>query len=128
MSESDPVVGHKTFHDENGYRHEPLRAIEADALWAAAEAQREKRREMMPDEVATLHMLGQVYQRLKELGWNDAIYCPKDGTHFDAIEFGSTGIHECHYSGDWPKGSWWISDDGDLWPSRPVMYRARGTK
>ena len=53
---------------------------------------------------------------------NDAIYCPKDGSVFKVIEFGSTGIFDCHYDGEWPKGRWWTHDGGDLWPSRPVMY------
>ena len=69
-------------------------------------------------------MMFEARQRLMELGWNDAIYCPKDGSEFDAIEAGSTGIHKCHYSGEWPDGHWWIAGDGDLYPSRPVLYRA----
>jgi hypothetical protein len=63
------------------------------------------------------------YQKLKRLGWNDISYCPKDGTWFDAIEAGSTGIHKCQYQGTWPTGGWWIRD-GDLWPSRPMLFRA----
>lgn len=63
---------------------------------------------------------------LESMGWRDIIYCPKDGTVFDAIEFGSTGIHACHYEGKWPIGSWWIHEDsGDLSPSRPIMFRLR---
>ena len=79
----------------------------------------------MPTLDDCLRMLGDVSQRLRELGWSDAIYCPKDGTVFDAIEFGSTGVHACHYEGEWPNGHWWIADGGDLWPSRPVMFRNR---
>lgn len=77
----------------------------------------------MPTEQDALRTMFAAYQRLKELGWNDAIYCPKDGSSFDVIEPGSTGIHRAHYSGDWPKGSWWVEDAGDLWPSRPILYR-----
>lgn len=58
---------------------------------------------------------------------NDAVYCPKDGTVFDAIEVGSTGIHPCHYDGEWPHGSWWTHEAGDLWPSRPCLFRKRST-
>ena len=44
-------------------------------------------------EMAALLKFFEAYQELKRLGWNDIMYCPKDGTHFDAIEVGSTGIH-----------------------------------
>ncbi len=64
------------------------------------------------------------YQELKALGWNDAIYCPKDGTHFLSIEPGSTGIHDTNYEGEWPKGCWWIFD-GDMWPSRPCLFKLK---
>lgn len=69
--------------------------------------------------------LFEAYQELKRLGWNDIIYCPKDGTWFDAIEVGSTGIHDCHYEGVWPDGHWWLAEAHDLWPSRPVLFRER---
>lgn len=60
--------------------------------------------------------------RLKELGWQEAEYCPKDGSEFKAIEVGSTGIHDCVYLGDWPKGGWWVHD-GDTYPSRPILWK-----
>ena len=121
----DPIVGHKTFDDGNGgFRHEPLRESEAKALWEAAEAKEERRIALMPDEKAAISMLFDAFQRLKELGWAEAEYCPKDGSTFDVIEAGSTGIHRAHYAGVWPNGCWWIADQGDLWPCRPVLYRA----
>ena len=81
--------------------------------------------ERMPDEQAAIRQLRDAYVRLEKLGWRDAIYCPKDGTTFDVIEPPSTGIHTCSYYGEWPKGSWDIHADGDLWPSRPLLYRAK---
>lgn len=77
----------------------------------------------MPTEQDALRALGQAYARLQELGWREAIYCPKDGTVFEVIEAGSTGIHDCRYEGTWPKGSWWVIAAGDLWPSRPILFR-----
>jgi hypothetical protein len=95
--------------------------------WAAQEGAFSAREqffaEMMPTERDAIEILHAAYSRLKKLGWSDAIYCPKDGSEFDAIEAGSTGIHKCHYSGEWPDGSWWIAEAGDLWPSRPILYR-----
>ena len=118
MSE-DPIVGHKTMTDGS---HQPLRKSEADILLARAEAEKAKRAADWPDEQSAINAMFQAWLRLKEMGWRDAMYCPKDGTTFDVIEPGSTGIHPCHYEGDWPTGSWWISD-GDLWPSRPILFR-----
>jgi hypothetical protein len=119
-----PIVGHKTFDDGNGgFRHEPLHYKEAKELWRATEEADRRRAELMPDERAAIHLMFEAWQRLKELGWGEAIYCPKDGSEFDAIEAGSTGIHKCFYSGVWPNGTWWVSAHGDLWPSRPILYR-----
>ena len=122
---NDPIVGHKTIRDGEGYRHEPLHQSEANAIIAAVEASKEKRKLLMPDEQTAIRMMFDAYMRLKELGWNDAIYCPKDGTEFHAIEPGSTGIHDCRYDGEWPDGRWWIIGDGDLYPSRPVLFRRK---
>lgn len=65
------------------------------------------------------------YDNLRRMGWRDAIYCPKDGTVFEAIEAGSTGIHDCHYHGEWPNGHWWVHTDNDLYPSRPILFRLK---
>lgn len=119
------VVGHKTFHDEHGFRHEPLLENEAKEIMARIEADDARRREIMPDEQAAIRMFFESWLRLKELGWREAVYCPKDGTWFDAIEPGSTGVHNCHYSGEWPKGRWLIAEHGDLYPSRPALFRER---
>jgi len=76
------------------------------------------------DEAALLKMFD-AYQELKQLGWNDSMYCPKDGSWFDAIEAGSTGVNDCKYEGSWPTGHWWVASDGDLWPSHPILFRKR---
>lgn len=89
-------------------------------------ANKEKARaEIMPTEQDALSRMFECYKRLKELGWNEAMYCPKDGTVFYAIEAGSTGIHESHYDGEWPNGMWWIHNKGDLWPSRPILFKLK---
>jgi hypothetical protein len=93
-----------------------------------ADAAKKRRAEQMPTEFDVLRVMMQCHSRLRELGWKEAIYCPKDGTSFQAIEFGSAGVHDCHYQGKWPKGTWWISDAGDLWPGRPVMVRVPARK
>jgi hypothetical protein len=123
-ADADPIVGHKTFYnDERGHWHEPLRKSEAEAIWAEAEAEREKRHRDMPDEQAAIRQLWDAQERLKELGWKDPVYAPKDGSPLDVIELGSTGIHRAYYEGEWPNGVWWLHD-GDVWPCRPALARA----
>lgn len=118
------IVGHKTFSDgEGGYRHEPLTRAEADAILEACDAAKAQRANDMPDVATALKAFNAAHTRLKELGWQEAIYCPKDGSAFEVIEAGSSGIHIAHYEGEWPTGSWWVRDGGDLWPSRPVLWR-----
>lgn len=120
MADDKQWSGHMTLADGT---HVPLSSEECERLFAEAEAARKLRAERMPDERAALLAMGQAYQRLKELGWNEAIYCPKDGSMFHVIEAGSTGIHDAHYEGHWPKGSWWVHDAVDLWPSRPILFK-----
>lgn len=130
MEKPTDIVGHKTYdtgerNPEAGFpklRHDPLTRAEAEALWNAAVASKAARAERMPDEQAAIRQMQDAYLRLKELGWNDPTYCPKDGSHFMVIEPGSTGIHDANYVGEWPKGSWWVYDT-DTWPSHPVLYR-----
>lgn len=120
------VVGHKTFSDgRGGFRHEPLYADEAAEIMKRVEENKARIEALMPDEKAALRMMCDAYSRLKDFGWNDAIYCPKDGSVFDVIEAGSSGIHEASYDGDWPNGTWWIHDEGDQWPSRPILHRLK---
>jgi len=118
--ENNPIVGHATHADGT---HTPIRKDVAEALWQSAEVAREKRAVDMPTERDAIATMFSAYQRLKELDWNDAMYCPKDGSMFDVIEAGSSGIHTCRYEGEWPTGNWWIEEAGDLWPSRPILYR-----
>ena len=118
------IVGHKTFSDgKGGFRHEPLYESEARELERRIKQQKEKREQLMPDEKTALRLMTDAFFRLKELGWRDAMYCPKDGTHFDAIEGGSSGIHDCNYQGEWPAGSWWIFAEGDQWSAHPILFR-----
>ena len=85
--------------------------------------QKEKRTNDMPTESDAIRQSFRAWYRLKELGWKEAIFCPKDGSSFLVIEPGSTGIHRCHYDGEWPDGYWWIEADGDLHPSHPILFK-----
>lgn len=123
---SEKIVGHKTFYSkELGYTHKPLFESEANELIARANAAKAKRAADMPDERAAILTMFDAWLRLKELGWREAIYCPKDGSVFKVVEPGSTGIHDCSYEGEWPDGAWWIHEDGDMCPSHPVLFKPK---
>lgn len=113
---ADEIVGHKTLMDGT---HVPLLRAEARELLAAVDRDKRRRESAMPSERDAIVMMWQAYQRLRELGWREAIYCPKDGTWFQAIEPGSTGQHLCYYDGDWPNGRW---TDGD-YGLRPCLFK-----
>lgn len=93
----DDVVGHKTFRDGDSFRHEPLMRAEAEAMVAAMDAHENAMTELMPDEDSAIRMMFNAYQRLRALGWKDAVYAPKDGTEFLAIERSSTGKFPTRY-------------------------------
>lgn len=114
--------GHMTKRDGS---HVPLTADEAQALWDESERQRAEIAARLPDENSALRAMCEAFHRLKDFGWRDAIYCPKDGTVFDSIEAGSTGIFDCYYTGNWPEGSWWTYDGDDLWPGDPILFRLK---
>ena len=84
------------------------------------------RKELMPTEESALRLMLHVSERLKEFGWQNAIYAPKDGRPLELIEFGSSGIHKGHCRevppSDFPMKWFWILDD-DMWPSKPILYR-----
>lgn len=121
---SEKIVGHKTVVDKHGNRkHMPLLESEANKIMAQIDAADKRRVELMPDEQSAIKMAFEAWQRLKELGWNDACYCPKDGSMFKVIEAGSTGIHDCSYSGEWPTGYCLVQSHGDVYPSKPVLFK-----
>jgi hypothetical protein len=99
--------GHMTKTDGS---HVALSADEAQALWDASERIEAKAAADMPDTFAAVGALFRARERLKRLGWREGIYCPKDGSAFAFIQFGSTGIFAGRYRGQWPDGR---IDNGD---------------
>jgi len=97
--------------------------INIEKEFADIEIRERERAEKMPDVNAALIQMFEAYTRLKDLGWNDAMYCPKDGTMFDAISAGSTGICPTKYDGEWPTGRYWGYEAGDVWPSHPILFK-----
>ncbi|GAB6842402.1 hypothetical protein HNR00_003610 [Methylorubrum rhodinum] len=89
------------------------RLLQAIELGNEADAAR------MPDEAAALKVMQAAYERLKALGFRDFTYCPKDGQYREFVEVGSTGVH----SGYRDASGVWIAEAGDLWPSKPILFR-----
>lgn len=83
----------------------------------------------MPTERDALEAIHCAIVRLRDLGWNDAIYCPKDGTPFETCQAGSTGVHRCTYGGgDWPNGFYMVEDGGDIYPMKTGVLLWRPVK
>lgn len=106
---------------------EPPLPLKSQKLWTAIIQADANRALLMPTEHDALVHMCQARQRLRDLGWHDGIYAPKDGTVFQVVEIGSTGIFDCYYSGEWPDGYWNTMDDRDCYPSSsaPILYRLK---
>lgn len=101
-----------------------MRAVD---ILAEADAARSKRADDMPTEQDAIDAMYRAYNRLKDLGWREAIYMPKDGTVVRVIEIWSTGTFDCHYSGEWADGFFNVTDGRDVYPSRsaPAMFKLK---
>jgi hypothetical protein len=100
---------------------------EWDAMVAEIDTEKARRAAQMPDDAAALKQLFEAWLRLQELGWRDARNAPKDAT-LQFIEIGSTGIHTGHRDEKSESGLCWLHDNGDLWPSRPILFRPHPTE
>ena len=94
---------------------------QAAAIFEAIKERDAEREARMPDYRAALHQASVAKERLTKLGWREGIYCPKDGTEFALIEWGSTGVHCGHYMGDWPEGDIYCGDF--MVPPHAVMFK-----
>lgn len=96
-----------------------------DQILAEAKAHRRSIAQEMPTEQDAIYAMYRAYSRLRDLGWCDGIYMPKDGTPVTVIQIGSTGTFECRYSGEWADGYFNLYDGGDVYPSRsaPPLFK-----
>lgn len=118
----DPIVGHKTLSTpEGGFRHEPLRKSEADALMQSIDEAKRRRAEMMPTDRDAAKAMFEAWYRLKELGWRETMYGPT-GEVVRVVEPGSSGIHEAVRHDPWPEKTWW-SSDAEMWPMNPCLFK-----
>ena len=96
---------------------------QARQIMAALDADKAKGIDEMPDIEHALRVFTRAYRRLIDLGFREIIYHPKDGSTFEVIEPGSTGIFPCQFWTEPTRGSFWIMQDGGS-PSHPVLWRA----
>jgi hypothetical protein len=84
------------------------------------------RANLMPTQYDALAIMCQAHERLRDLGWREGMYAPKDGTTFETVQAGSTGVHDCYYSPD----GYWNFIDNDVYPSKsaPLLYRLKPNK
>lgn len=88
-----------------------------------AECAKTERKWAEPREKPYLEMMRVARMELERQGWQDIVFCPKDGSWFLAICAGSTTVFPCCYRGDWPTGGWWVAEAGDEWPARPTLWK-----
>lgn len=61
------------------------------------------------------------YHAFMARGWSEAKFAKPDSTRIiELIEMGSVGFHRGYRDED---GLFWITDEHDLYPSSPVLYR-----
>ena len=101
MTDDEKYHGHATMDDGT---HVALTEEVAKSLWDAAMKRKADAARDMPTTKDALKVMHRGHSRLRDLGWKDGIYCPKDGEPFAMIQFGSTGIFEGWYMGEWPDG------------------------
>jgi len=94
-----------------------LSDLRFEALVRQSEREKRQRARDMKTVKEALEVAWRGWKRLQDLGFNDACYCPKDGTPFEVVEWGSTGIFRCTYEGKWPDGLYMVEDGGDIWPT-----------
>lgn len=96
----------------------------AEELFDEYQRHKADRAHRMPTTEDALRVIADAHERLKELGWRQIQYGPKQGVHVELIEPGCTAVLT-GYRNDvrGPNETWWVETDCDLWPSRPIMWR-----
>lgn len=104
---------------------QPLTRDEAQRLWDEAKKREAEVDARLPDERSAIVAMFEAFDRLRRLGWKEAMYCPKDGSMFSIIEPGSTGVFDCAYVGEWPDGYYVSHDETDSYVSHPILFKPK---
>lgn len=96
-----------------------------DELFNQVKAKELERAKLYPSELDAIKGAQEATERLRDLGWENAMYCPKDGSTFEAFEVGCGSIIEnVSYYGEWPKGSYnHVDETGDMWTVSPSLIK-----
>ena len=86
-----------------------------------AQLRRKERAEHLPTTDHCTVALLQVMERLRELGWRDAEYAPRDRS-FNAIVLGGSGVHRCMWIGG-TTGGYFIEEAHAWWLARIVVWK-----
>jgi hypothetical protein len=89
-----------------------LTPAQAKAMWEDCERIDAERAKTYPDSLACLRAMSSAEERLKQLGWRDGRYCPRDGSTFATCQVGSTGM--------W-KGFWSPDSGSDAFPQGYII-------
>ncbi len=90
-------------------------APDLQRMWA--EAARRQRNWEAAGEAAHLAVWRDAYNALLHLGWRDAHHAPTDRRILGIGGSGHVRVHQ-------RLGAHWFAEDaGDLWPSRPVLWK-----
>lgn len=73
---------------------------QAKAMWEECERKDAERAKTYPDSLSCLRAMSSAEERLKQLGWRNGRYCPRDGSTFATCQVGSTGMWEGFWSPD----------------------------
>lgn len=60
-------------------------------------------------------------------GWREIMYAPKDGTPFEVITVGSTGVFPARWLGE-KDDLLFVEEAGDLWPAQAMLFRLTQAK
>jgi hypothetical protein len=102
------------------YPKKPIPPDSVLRILADAQEAKNARAAEMQTEQDAINAIHRAYSRLKDLGWRDGMYMPKDGTKVTVIQVGSTGQFDCAYVGEWSDGFFYLYDSGDVYPTRSV--------
>ena len=97
-------------------------ANDAAKIWAEIAAHNAALAAQMPDTATALRTMLNSRERLRQLGWSDGTYCPKDGSTFAIIQHGSSGIFSAFYIGDRPGG--YVMCGDYLYRPEGIMWKA----
>lgn len=101
MSENTKYSGSMTTIDGKRIAITPE---QAKAMWEDCERADAERQKQFPDTLSCLQAMSSAAERLRQLGWRNGRYCPRDGTSFAVCQVGSTGMWKGLWTNDSGKG------------------------